>query len=96
MRNYLNYAHRLIELPAHCDSRGTLVSVESIDDVPFPIKRLYYIYGVDSAVRRGFHAHKNLEQVLVCVSGSCKVHVDDGTEQKDYDLSNPESKSITK
>ena len=71
------------------DERGDLVAVEACRDIPFEIKRVYYVYGVSENVRRGYHAHKNLEQVLVCVSGSCTIHLDDGKEQREVVLDSP-------
>lgn len=73
----------------HGDERGQLVALEELKDIPFKIKRVYYIYDTKAGVRRGFHAHKCLEQILVCVSGSCKIHLDDGTESVEVELNNP-------
>lgn len=75
--------------PSHGDDRGQLVALEEFKDIPFDIKRVYYIYDTKEGVRRGFHAHKNLEQILVCVSGSCKIMLDNGTEKEDVLLDNP-------
>lgn len=74
---------------AHGDSRGQLVALEEYKEVPFEVKRVYYIYDTLANVRRGFHAHKDLEQVLVCVNGSCKILVDDGKEKAEVELSDP-------
>lgn len=60
------------------DSRGHLVIVESIKDIPFEIKRIFYIYGSDADVIRGQHANRNSEFVLINVSGTSKVKIDDG------------------
>ena len=73
----------------HGDDRGDLVAIEACKDIPFEIKRVYYMYGTPKNTRRGYHAHKNLEQVLVCVSGSCKVLLDDGNEQCEVVLDKP-------
>ncbi|MCZ8531809.1 sugar 3,4-ketoisomerase [Psychrobacillus psychrodurans] len=70
------------------DKRGSLVSLESNRNIPFDIKRLYYIYGT-SDQPRGFHAHKALRQVLICVKGSCKILLDDGIEKRVYELNLP-------
>lgn len=64
----------------HGDERGQLVAAEVGKEIPFEIKRVYYIYDTIEGVRRGFHAHINLEQILICVSGSCKIHLDNGSE----------------
>lgn len=73
----------------HGDERGMLVALEEHKDIPFEIKRVYYMYDTKEGVRRGFHAHKNLEQILVCVSGSCKVLLDNGSERKVVSLETP-------
>ena len=76
----MNY--KLINLKIMGDDRGSLVSLESFKNIPFDIKRVYYIFGTKENVRRGFHAHKNLRQVAICVAGSCKFLLDDGEEKK--------------
>lgn len=68
---------------------GTLSFVEGEMDFPFPIRRVYYLYDIEPDVRRGFHAHKALEQYLICVHGSCRVLLDDGREKKEVLLDNP-------
>lgn len=73
----------------HGDHRGTLISLESFKNVPFDIKRVYYMYDTKHDVRRGFHAHKNLKQILICVSGSCKILLDDGKEKAVVPLTAP-------
>ena len=77
---------RLIDLKSHGDHRGSLVSIEGGTHVDFEFKRIYYIYGTKEGVRRGFHAHQNLEQLLVAVSGSCRVLVDDGSKKETITL----------
>ena len=57
----------------HSDKWGKLVALEGNDLIPFKINRVYYIYSVEEGVRRGFHSHKKLEQVLICVHGSVKI-----------------------
>lgn len=73
----------------HGDDRGQLVAIEAMKDLPFEVKRVYYIYDTLPDVRRGFHAHKNLQQVLLCVNGSCKIHLDDGTDTAEVTLDKP-------
>ncbi|MBQ8868956.1 MAG: WxcM-like domain-containing protein [Oscillospiraceae bacterium] len=73
----------------HGDDRGQLVAIEQLKDLPFEIRRVYYIYDTLEGVRRGFHAHLNLEQILVCVKGSCKIHLDDGTDTAEVVLDKP-------
>ena len=73
----------------HGDDRGQLVALEEMKDIPFRIKRVYYMYDTIEGVRRGFHAHKCLEQILVPIHGSCKIHLDDGTETAEVVLDKP-------
>ena len=68
---------------------GALSFLEAERDLPFPVKRIYYIYNVPPNGRRGFHAHKELQQCLLCIHGSCRILLDDGTERKTVELSNP-------
>lgn len=75
--------------PPHGDDRGQLVALEERKDIPFDIKRIYYIYDTLAGVRRGFHAHKNLQQILICVHGSCKIHLDNGVETEEVLLDKP-------
>lgn len=73
----------------HGDERGQLVALEEFKDIPFEIKRVYYMYGTEEGVRRGYHAHKSLEQILICIHGSCKILLDNGTEKKIVFLEKP-------
>lgn len=73
----------------HGDERGRLVALEEMKDIPFEIKRVYYLYETKEGVHRGFHAHKNLEQILICIHGSCDVLLDNGTEKKVISLEKP-------
>ena len=73
----------------HGDERGMLVALEEFSDIPFEIKRVYYMYDTKEGVHRGFHAHKNLEQILICIHGSCKVLLDNGKEKKIVSLEKP-------
>ena len=73
----------------HGDFRGQLVALEEFNDIPFDIKRVYYMYDTVPGVSRGFHAHRNLEQILICVHGSCKILLDDGTEKVVVPLDKP-------
>ena len=69
---------QLIGLPKINDPRGNLTFVEEERQVPFPIKRVFYLYDVPGGSDRGGHAHRNLYQLLVAMSGSFDVHLDDG------------------
>ena len=73
----------------HGDQRGMLVALEEWKDSPFEIKRVYYLYDTKSGVRRGGHAHRDLQQILVCIHGSCKVLLDSGAEKKIVSLEKP-------
>lgn len=73
----------------HGDDRGQLVALEEMKDIPFEIKRVYYMYDTIEGVRRGFHAHKCLEQILICIHGSCRILMDDGEEKAEVLLDKP-------
>ena len=80
---------KLIQLQSHGDERGSLVSLEEQKNIPFPIKRVYYVFNTKDKVRRGFHAHKKLKQLAIVVKGSCRFLLDDGTEKIEVLLDNP-------
>ena len=79
-------ACRLIDLPRISDPRGNLTFVEGLRHVPFDIRRVYYLYDVPGGAERGGHCHKELEQVLIAMSGSFDVLLDDGRERARYHL----------
>ena len=66
----------------HGDDRGKLISLEGNRNIPFAIRRVYYIFGTESGVRRGQHAHKTLDQVLVCIQGNCDILLDDADKKE--------------
>lgn len=70
-----------LDLLVRGDERGQLTVLEGSDCFPHGIKRVYYLTGTKEGVSRGFHAHKELEQLAVCVSGSCRMILDDGLER---------------
>ncbi|MFC1851343.1 FdtA/QdtA family cupin domain-containing protein [candidate division CSSED10-310 bacterium] len=80
-----------IHLPQVFDGiDGTLTVAEHRNHIPFPIKRVYYIYGLENPnAVRGKHAHKKLEQVLFCIHGSCEIGLDDGTTRQRIILDKP-------
>ena len=80
---------KLIDFPPLGDCRGSLVAVEARKTVPFDIKRVYFIFGTKQGVARGFHAHKALKQVAVCVTGSCRMLLDNGLEKEEVLLDSP-------
>ena len=73
----------------HGDDRGQLVSLEEFNDIPFEIKRVYYMYDTGKGVVRGYHAHKTLEQILIIKHGSSKILLDNGKEKKTVFLEKP-------
>lgn len=79
----------VIHHKVHGDNRGQLVVIEGNDDVPFDIKRVFYIYGGQQNVSRGSHSHYQTQQYLIAVNGSCKVTLDNGKCKKTFDLDEP-------
>jgi dTDP-4-dehydrorhamnose 3,5-epimerase-like enzyme len=72
------------------DDRGNLIAIENGSNIPFEIKRVYYIFDTKDDVERGFHAHINLDQVAIAVHGSCTFVLDDGKDlQVEVDLDSP-------
>jgi dTDP-4-dehydrorhamnose 3,5-epimerase-like enzyme len=79
----------LLNFKIHGDYAGNLVALEKGEEFPFDIKRVYYIWGTDKDAVRGRHAHRKLEQVVICTSGSCDFILDDGKERTTIHLDNP-------
>lgn len=77
---------KIIQLPKISDPRGNLSFIEGGQHIPFEIKRVYYLYDVPGGSDRGSHAHKNLHQFIVAMSGSFDVVLDDGKEKKRFHL----------
>ncbi|MEH6908133.1 sugar 3,4-ketoisomerase [Neobacillus drentensis] len=80
-----------IDFPVIGDERGSLVALEQLKNIPFEIKRVYYMYDLQNDLARGFHAHKELQQILICLNGSCKVLLDNGKEKQVILLDKPNS-----
>lgn len=80
---------QLFPLQLHGDERGALVALEDGKNIPFEIKRVYYLFQTKPGVARGFHAHKRLKQVAIAVRGSCRFLLDDGQERVEIVLDNP-------
>lgn len=78
---------RLIDLPKVQDPRGNLTFIESERHIPFKVQRVYYLYDVPGGASRAGHAHRELCQFLIAVSGSFDVHLDDGREKRMFHLS---------
>ena len=81
--------HKLINFQIFGDDRGSLVSLESFKNIPFEIKRSYYIFRTSPNISRGMHAHKNLKQVLISLAGNCEIFLDDGKNQDKIILNSP-------
>lgn len=77
---------KIIELPKIHDPQGNLTFVESDSQVPFGIERAYYVYDVPGGSMRGGHAHKELHQFIVAMSGSFDITLDDGKDKKKFHL----------
>jgi dTDP-4-dehydrorhamnose 3,5-epimerase-like enzyme len=73
---------KLYNFPQLGDKRGSLVALDKLSGIPFEIKRVYYVYGTKAGVARGFHAHKKLHQIAVCISGSCLMVLDNGIDRE--------------
>ena len=77
---------RIIQLPKISDPRGNLSVIEELKDIPFKIERTYWIYDVPGGERRGGHAYKENQELIVALSGSFDVLLDDGKEKKVFSL----------
>lgn len=87
MKSTINDCH-IVDIRRYTDNRGYLSVVENDIDIPFEIKRIYYLYMVPE-VARGAHAHKELQQLLIATSGSVDVIMDDGENKKTFHLDKP-------
>lgn len=77
---------KIIELSKIADPRGNLTAIEAQQDVPFEIKRVYYLYDVPGGATRAGHGHKTLKQLIIAMSGSFDVFLDDGFSKERYHL----------
>lgn len=84
--NFSVNACQIITLPKISDPRGNLTFIEGGGHIPFDIQRVYYLYDVPGGAERGGHAHKGLSQLIIAMSGSFDVVLDDGREKKRYHL----------
>lgn len=80
---------KLIDLPKIVDPRGNLTVAEGLKNVPFNIKRVYWLYDIPAGEGRGGHAHKQIKELLIAVSGSFHVTLDNGKEKQTYLLNHP-------
>lgn len=79
----------LIDFEIKGDHRGSLIALEHGCNLPFTVQRVYYIFGTQPDIRRGYHAHRALKQVLVCTSGSCQILLDNGISKHTVVLNSP-------
>lgn len=77
---------KIIEFPIIHDARGNLTFIEGTRHIPFEIKRVYYLYDVPGGAERAGHAHKTLHQIIIAMSGSFDIELDDGFEKKKFHL----------
>ncbi|RDU62159.1 MULTISPECIES: FdtA/QdtA family cupin domain-containing protein [Helicobacter] len=84
----MNY--KLLSLQTIGDERGKLVSLESLKNLPFAIKRVYYMFDTSPDEPRGFHAHKELEQLVIAIDGACEFVLDDGKSKESVWLNRPD------
>lgn len=81
---------KFFNLKTIVEEDGNLVPIESNIDVPFSIKRVFYVYGVKDQKNRGEHSHRKTEQILICLNGKLEVLCDDGVNKKKYLLESPQ------
>lgn len=81
--------YKVIDFDIHPDERGNLTSVSDMKEIPFEIKRIYYTWDMPKDAIRGGHAHRDLEEVMICLHGSCDFVLDDGKEKITITLDRP-------
>lgn len=84
----MNY--KLINMDIHGDNRGKLISLEAMRNIPFEIKRVYWIFDTIPNLSRGMHSHKNMEQIIVAMDGACRFVLDDGKTREEVILNRPD------
>ena len=80
---------KLIDLRKISDPRGNLTPIEGGSEIPFDVKRVYYLYDVPSGASRGAHGHKDLQQLIIAANGSFTITLDDGKNKNVYTLNRP-------
>ena len=83
------YETSIIELPKITNRSGNITSVSNNLNIPFAVRRIYYLYDIPSGSERGGHAHKDLHQLIIAISGSFDITLDDGTTKKTVRLDRP-------
>lgn len=81
--------YELLNFKTLGDERGSLIAIEEGYNAPFDIKRVYYIFDTKKDIVRGYHAHKNLQQIAIAVKGECTFVLDNGNTKKEINLNNP-------
>ena len=81
---------RFIKLPKRQDIRGSLTAIEAGKDIPFDIKRVYYLYDIPHGASRGSHAHRNLHQLFIAISGRFDLTLRDGLHEKHFHMDRPD------
>ena len=84
----MNY--KLIDFPVHGDNCGKLVALENNKEIPFEVKRVYYMFDTLPNEARGFHAHIELEQISIAMDGACRFILDDGEKREQVLLNRPD------
>lgn len=82
--------YKIIDFNVHGDRRGKLVALENLKEIPFEVKRVYYMFDTLPNEARGFHAHKNLEQIIIAMDGCCTFLLDDGNRKEKILLNRPD------
>lgn len=85
----MNPKHKAVFFEIKVNDQGSLIALEDNLNIPFEVKRVYYIFDTKKGAKRGFHAHKNLKQLAIAVKGSCSFLLDDGKKQEHYTLNEP-------
>ncbi len=89
MKNSTVYECSVIEIDKHHHHKGNISVIENSKTIPFDVKRVYYLYDVPGGESRGGHAHKELQQLIIAVSGSFNITLDDGTVKRTFQLNHP-------
>ncbi|EPP8196535.1 sugar 3,4-ketoisomerase [Campylobacter lari] len=82
--------YKILNFSTITDKRGSLIALENLKDIPFEIKRIYYIFDTKPELPRGAHAHTKLEQVLIMIDGSCEIMLNDGKISQSIILNRPD------